>query len=49
MLAIDDFPNSIQSVGNQGDIKAVMKRYYPRARYFMTNQVESFFPCLIED
>ena len=49
MLARDDFPNSIQSVENQGDIKAVMKQYYPRARYFMTNQVESFFPCLIED
>ena len=49
MLARDDFPNSIQSVENQGDIKAVMKQYYPRARYFMTNQVESFFPCLVKD
>ena len=49
MLARDDFPFSIQSVENQKDTKKVMQEYYPRGRYLMPNQVESFFPCLIED
>ena len=49
MLARDDFPFSIQSVENQRDTKEVMQEYYPRGRYLMPNQVESFFPCLIED
>ena len=49
MLARDDFPFSIQSVENQKDTKEVMQEYYPRGRYLMPNQVESFFPCLIED
>ena len=46
MLADSNFNNSIQSVENQADIKEVMQEYYPRSRYFMKNQVESFFPCL---
>jgi len=46
MLANSNFNNSIQSVENQSDIKEVMQEYYPRSRYFMKNQVESFFPCL---
>ena len=46
MLADNGFNNSIQSIENQADIKKVMKDYYPKSRYFMKNQVESFFPCL---
>ena len=45
MLADNGFNNSIQSIENQADIKKVMKDYYPNSRYFMKNQVESFFPC----
>ena len=48
MLARDDFSNSIQSVENQNDTKKVMKEYFPKSRYFMKNQVESFFPCITE-
>ena len=46
MLARDDFPFSIQSVENQKDTKKVMQEYYPRGRYLMPNQVESFRPGL---
>ena len=46
MLARDDFPFSIQSVENQKDTKEVMQEYYPRGRYLMPNQVESFRPGL---
>jgi hypothetical protein len=46
MLARDDFSNSIQSVESQNDTKKVMKEYFPKSRYFMKNQVESFFPCI---
>jgi hypothetical protein len=45
MLAKSDFPYSIQNVMNQSDSKKVMKEYFPKSRYFMKNQVESFFPC----
>ena len=45
MLAKSDFPYSIQNVMNQSDAKKVMKEYFPKSRYFMKNQVESFFPC----
>ena len=45
MLARDNFSNSIQSVENQSDAKKVMGEYFPKSRYFMKNQVESFFPC----
>ena len=48
MLARDDFSNSIQSVESQNDTKKVMKEYFPKSRYFMKNQVESFFPCITE-
>ena len=48
MLARDDFSNSIQSVKSQNDTKKVMKEYFPKSRYFMKNQVESFFPCITE-
>ena len=48
MLARDDFSNSIQSVENQSDTKEVMGEYFPKSRYFMKNQVESFFPCLTD-
>ena len=46
MVADSRFNNSIQSIENQADIENVMKDYYPKSRYFMKNQVESFFPCL---
>jgi hypothetical protein len=45
MLAKSDFPYSIQNIMNQSDSKKVMKEYFPKSRYFMKNQVESFFPC----
>ena len=48
MLAQDDFPHSIQSVENQADTKKIMREYYPRGRYLMPNQVESFVPCPID-
>ena len=48
MLARDNFSNSIQSVENQSDAKKVMGEYFPKSRYFMKNQVESFFPCLTD-
>ncbi len=48
MLARDDFSNSIQSVESQNDTKKVMKEYFPKSRYFMKNQVESFFPCITD-
>ena len=46
MLASDDFSNSIQSVESQNDTRKVMNEYFPKSRYFMKNQVESFFPCI---
>ena len=48
MLAQDDFPHSIQSVENQAGTKKIMREYYPRGRYLMPNQVESFVPCPID-
>ena len=49
MLSRDDFPFSIQSVENQGEVKMVMQEYFPKGQYLMTNQVESFFPCSVDD
>ncbi len=49
MLASDTFQNSIQSVDFQSRTKEVMKEYYPNGQYLMTNQAESFFPCLVQN
>ena len=41
---------NVDSLGetNQSDAKKVMGEYFPKSRYFMKNQVESFFPCLTD-
>ncbi len=49
MLAAPDFPNSIQRVTRQQDLETTMAAYMPQTRYLMPNQVETFFPCLLED
>lgn len=45
MLASPDFPQAIQRVERDGDIKAVMGEYYPKATYTVPNIVETAFPC----
>jgi hypothetical protein len=46
MLTAPDFPHSVQRVMKQSDLESTMGEYMPKTRYLMTNQVESFFPCL---
>ena len=45
LLPSDNFEHSIQKVERQDQLRSVMGPYMPRARYFMPNQVETFFPC----
>ena len=45
LLPSEDFQHSIQKVQRQDQLRSVMGPYMPRARYFMPNQVETFFPC----
>ena len=45
LLPSDNFEHSIQKVERQDQLRKVMGPYMPRARYFMPNQVETFFPC----
>ena len=45
LLPADNFEHSIQKVERQDQLRKVMGPYMPRARYFMPNQVETFFPC----
>jgi hypothetical protein len=46
MLTAPEFEHAIQCVENQADIGGIMGSYLPQKKYLMTNQVESFFPCL---
>ena len=46
MLPSKDFKHSIQRVMKQDQLESIMGPYMPKARYFMTNQVETFFPCV---
>ena len=48
MLTAKNFNHSIQRVMKQKDLLETMGPYMPKSRYFMTNQVETFFPCLLE-
>jgi len=45
LLPSESFQHSIQKVQRQDQLQSVMGPYMPRARYFMPNQVETFFPC----
>ena len=45
MLPSKNFQHSIQRVMRQDQLETVMGPYMPKARYLMTNQVETFFPC----
>lgn len=45
MLASPDFPQAIQRVKRDGDIKKVMGEYYPKAFYTVPNIVETAYPC----
>lgn len=45
LLPSDNFKHSIQKVERQDQLQEVMGPYMPKARYFMPNQVETFFPC----
>ena len=45
LLPSNNFEHSIQKVERQDQLRTVMGPYMPRARYFMPNQVETFFPC----
>jgi hypothetical protein len=45
LLPSDNFEHSIQKVERQDQLRKVLGPYMPRARYFMPNQVETFFPC----
>ena len=46
MLSAKDFDHSIQRVMKQDQLEDIMGPYLPKTRYLMTNQVETFFPCL---
>ena len=48
MLTAKNFNHSIQRVLKQKDLLETMGPYMPKSQYFMTNQVETFFPCLLE-
>ena len=45
MLPSKDFKHAIQRVMKQDQLETVMGPYMPKAKYLMSNQVETFFPC----